>query len=281
MFELYTEHARRAIYFAKYEAVQAGSSSIDHEHLALGLLWDAYPLMRYLNPSAATLPCLRGKIGVRTKDKKPLSMKDQIPLSKRSKEVIRESAKESDALGQRHIGPEHLMLALLKVKKSLLDKMFPGGSADLISLRNRIANSPTPVSKTVTNGSPATVAQVLETLIAGVDNTFLPYLADDIEFIDANGNLNRGRSVFLQSQIDFLRPFTGKTVTFKVEDEEKKSSGIRICTLHWKKANKEEKVEEGNLYMTGLFAVRNGDFSIFLIQVASPAASPTKEGPSN
>ena len=38
MFERYTEKARRAIFFARYEASQFGSPSIESEHLLLGLL---------------------------------------------------------------------------------------------------------------------------------------------------------------------------------------------------------------------------------------------------
>jgi ATP-dependent Clp protease ATP-binding subunit ClpC len=38
MFERYTEKARRVIFFARYEASQYGSSSIESEHLLLGLM---------------------------------------------------------------------------------------------------------------------------------------------------------------------------------------------------------------------------------------------------
>jgi ATP-dependent Clp protease ATP-binding subunit ClpC len=38
MFERYTERARRVVFFARYEASQYGSPSIDTEHLLLGLI---------------------------------------------------------------------------------------------------------------------------------------------------------------------------------------------------------------------------------------------------
>ena len=41
MFERYTEAARRALFFARYEASQLGSISIEPEHLLLGLLREA------------------------------------------------------------------------------------------------------------------------------------------------------------------------------------------------------------------------------------------------
>ena len=38
MFERYTEQARRVLFFARYEASQLGSMSIETEHLLLGLI---------------------------------------------------------------------------------------------------------------------------------------------------------------------------------------------------------------------------------------------------
>ena len=38
MFERYTEQARRTLFFARYEASQLGSVSIEVEHVLLGLL---------------------------------------------------------------------------------------------------------------------------------------------------------------------------------------------------------------------------------------------------
>ena len=38
MFERYTERARRVLFFARYEASQLGSITIETEHLLLGLI---------------------------------------------------------------------------------------------------------------------------------------------------------------------------------------------------------------------------------------------------
>lgn len=38
MFERYTEPSRRAIFYSRYMALQAGSQAIETEHLLLGLL---------------------------------------------------------------------------------------------------------------------------------------------------------------------------------------------------------------------------------------------------
>jgi ATP-dependent Clp protease ATP-binding subunit ClpC len=46
MFELYTEKARRVIFFARYEASQYGSPYIETEYLLLGLLREDSSLVR-------------------------------------------------------------------------------------------------------------------------------------------------------------------------------------------------------------------------------------------
>src|SRR5271163_3661203 len=50
MFERYTEKARRAIFFARYEASQYGSTTIETEHLLLGILREDHGIARkFLN----------------------------------------------------------------------------------------------------------------------------------------------------------------------------------------------------------------------------------------
>ena len=51
MFELYTEKARRVIFFARVEASQFGSSYIETEHLLLGLLREDKALANRFLPS--------------------------------------------------------------------------------------------------------------------------------------------------------------------------------------------------------------------------------------
>jgi ATP-dependent Clp protease ATP-binding subunit ClpA len=57
MFERYTETARRTIFFARYEASQFGSTSIETEHLLLGLFREERGLIsRILGESAGEAP---------------------------------------------------------------------------------------------------------------------------------------------------------------------------------------------------------------------------------
>ena len=48
MFERYTEDARRVLFYARYEASELGSTSINPEHILLGLIRDAAPRIKHL-----------------------------------------------------------------------------------------------------------------------------------------------------------------------------------------------------------------------------------------
>jgi ATP-dependent Clp protease ATP-binding subunit ClpA len=51
MFERYTERARRVIFFSRYEASQFGSTTIETEHLLLGLLREDKNLIHHFVPA--------------------------------------------------------------------------------------------------------------------------------------------------------------------------------------------------------------------------------------
>ena len=63
MFERYTERARRVIFFARYEASQLGSNSIETEHLLLGLIREGKGLTsRIFSKSHLSMESIRKEI---------------------------------------------------------------------------------------------------------------------------------------------------------------------------------------------------------------------------
>src|ERR1700730_15356582 len=112
MFERYTEKARRVIFFARYEASQYGSAVIDTERLLLGILREDKPLTRMLPAGAGE--SIRAQIDARTLVRQKISTSVDLPLSNASKRVLTYGAEEAERLNHRHIGPEHLMLGLLR-----------------------------------------------------------------------------------------------------------------------------------------------------------------------
>lgn len=120
MFERYTEKARRVIFFARYEASQFGAQAIEAEHVLLGLLREDKQLtQRFFQSPTRTVDSIRTEIEGRTGLRDKVSVSVDLPLSSSAKRVLSMAADESDRLGHRHIGTEHLLLGLLREEKSL------------------------------------------------------------------------------------------------------------------------------------------------------------------
>src|SRR5262245_41298326 len=104
MFERYTERARRVIFFARYEAAQLGSRTIESEHLLLGLTREAKDVFNRFLPASVDIDTLRTHIITRLSvgEKKATSI--DLPLSSESKRILANAGEEAGRLGQHHIG---------------------------------------------------------------------------------------------------------------------------------------------------------------------------------
>jgi len=117
MFERYTEKARRAIFFARYEASQFGSPYIETEHLLLGLLREDKSLTHRFFRSYASVELIRKQIEGHTVIREKVATSVDLPLSNEGKRVLSYAAGEAERLSHKHIGTEHLLLGLLREEK--------------------------------------------------------------------------------------------------------------------------------------------------------------------
>jgi ATP-dependent Clp protease ATP-binding subunit ClpC len=125
MFEKYTERARRVLFFARYEANQFGSPCIETEHLLLGLIREEKNLTaRFLPGSHTSFQDIRREIEGRAPARQRVSASLEMPFSDEVKRVLNSAAEEAESLSHRHIGMEHLLLALLKEEKSLASSIL-------------------------------------------------------------------------------------------------------------------------------------------------------------
>jgi ATP-dependent Clp protease ATP-binding subunit ClpA len=135
MFERYTEEARRAIFFARYEASQYGSPYIETEHILLGVL----RADRFI---AKKFDLNQGKVHVEISKSAPpkakVSTSVDLPLSNESKRVLAYAAEEAERLDDKHIGAKHLFLGLLREERSLAAKILRGGGVSLESVRDEL-----------------------------------------------------------------------------------------------------------------------------------------------
>jgi ATP-dependent Clp protease ATP-binding subunit ClpC len=120
MFERYTERARRVLFFARYEASQLGSISIETEHLLLGLIREGKGLTsRIFARSHLSLESIRKEIEGRTVFREKVSTSVEIPFSAETKRVLQFAAEEADRLLHNYIGTEHLLLGILREERSV------------------------------------------------------------------------------------------------------------------------------------------------------------------
>lgn len=123
MFERYTEKARRVIFFARYEASVFGSAEITTEHLLLALIREEPREVKSLVPGL-TPEWTRHEIEKRIPAQKPIPKSVDMPLSQPAKRVLAYAAEEAERLGHKHIGCEHLLLALAREKDTLAGQLL-------------------------------------------------------------------------------------------------------------------------------------------------------------
>jgi ATP-dependent Clp protease ATP-binding subunit ClpC len=75
MFERFTEKGRRVIFFARYEASEFGSPTIESEHLLLGIIKEDKALTHRFLPSNDSVESIRQRIRAQT------PVREKIPTS--------------------------------------------------------------------------------------------------------------------------------------------------------------------------------------------------------
>jgi uncharacterized protein (TIGR03435 family) len=142
MFERFTERARRVLFFARYEASQFGSSSIDTEHLLLGLIREGKGLTpRLFADAGIALDDIREDVVRRLPARRPTSPSEEIPFSPAAMRVLQHTAEQADRLSHDYIGTEHLLLGLLRVEGSVAAEVLTSRGLAFDRARKQIAES--------------------------------------------------------------------------------------------------------------------------------------------
>jgi hypothetical protein len=115
MFERFNQPARRSLFYARYEASQLGSHTIEPEHLLLGILKQREPILMHLLGQAKLAPGdIAALVNSRIGPPGPyIDTSVEIPFSTDAKQVLEYTAEEASILLHGHVGTEHLLLGLL------------------------------------------------------------------------------------------------------------------------------------------------------------------------
>src|SRR6187399_2656670 len=141
MFERYTERARRVIFFARYEASQFGSTTIETEHLLLGLIREDKNLTNRFLRNSSSIESIRKEIEGRTTIREKVSTSIDLPLSNECKRILAYAAEEAERLNHRHIGTEHLLLGILREDKCVAAEILQERGLRLNTIREELSRA--------------------------------------------------------------------------------------------------------------------------------------------
>jgi hypothetical protein len=279
MFELFTENARRVIFFARYEASQYGSPYIETEHMLLGLLREDQALIgRFLGPTNVAA-AIRTEIERQITSRERISTSVEVPLSQESKQVLTLAAEESDRLGHRHVGTEHLLVGLLRVEGSLAAKLLRERGLKPGPIGEQLAKAPSPNSKSrprtgaflTFQSRPTTGAFLtLNSFLAGLkwlnSEDLISFFAKNAEFIDASGK-RWNREEIGKGFETLLAPYAKKNASYVVEATLAETSELLIANVLWMNALLASEQRAWMHRMSVVLLPETDDWQILLVQV--------------
>jgi len=139
MFERFNEHVRRSLFFARYEASRSSSRAIGTEHLLLGMLREADPLMTELMERLdVDVRTLREELLGDRVSVERVSTSPDLPLSEETKKALAFAVHEAESMGHGAVGTEHLLLGLLRAEGSAAAQFLTAHGFDLFQLREEV-----------------------------------------------------------------------------------------------------------------------------------------------
>ena len=141
MFERYTEKARRVIFFARYEALQYGSQVISPEHILLGLMREDKTVSARFFPfrNTLTVEAVRREVEERIVLRERIPQSAELHLAAETKRILAFANEEGVKLKNRHIGPEHILLGLLREERSIAAEILYQYGLRLQNVREAVA----------------------------------------------------------------------------------------------------------------------------------------------
>ncbi|MEP7076248.1 MAG: ATP-dependent Clp protease ATP-binding subunit, partial [Acidobacteriota bacterium] len=143
MFERYSERSRRVIFFARYEALQYGSSVISPEHILLGLMREDKTIAARFIPlrHELTVDKVRREIEDRIVVRDRMPQSSDLHLASETKRVLFYANEESRQLRSRLVAPEHILLGLVSDERSIAAEILLQHGVRAQDIRNEMTRS--------------------------------------------------------------------------------------------------------------------------------------------
>ena len=151
VFERFTESARRALFFARYELSILGGRTIEPAHILLGLLREATGqvgaiVAKWKVPVQDLRQQLAGQAGTGEK----LATSIEVPFSPSARRVLTFAAEEADRLLHHRIEPQHMLLGVIREHDAVAAESLTKYGVTLEGVREFIVHSPVPDSPSAT-----------------------------------------------------------------------------------------------------------------------------------
>ncbi len=140
LWQRFTSRARRAVLMAHDEAARMGAPLISTEHLLLGLLrlgeGAALDVLERLNIDVERL---RTDLRRQMDAAGPSEASEEVSFTPEAQRVLTRAYQEAKALGDYHIGTEHILIGLLREGRGPAFRLLKRHGADLMLLRQALA----------------------------------------------------------------------------------------------------------------------------------------------
>jgi ATP-dependent Clp protease ATP-binding subunit ClpC len=141
MFEKYNEKARRALFFARYEASKLGSRVIESEHILLGILREGEETVgELLRRFQVKSEELRSEIEGERVFVERISSTAELPLSEESKKILAYASHEAESMLHSTVGSEHLLIGILRVEGCTAMRLLTQHGFDLFNVREEVGS---------------------------------------------------------------------------------------------------------------------------------------------
>ena len=137
----FSEDAQRAIGFARVEAEQLKSTSIEPGHLLLGLLHIPDPTLALLIP-LQDHDSIRQEVRDRIEGAALVTYRDDLPFSDEARQALVAAAREARGFSSPVITSKHLLLGLLHADTSVAALVLRERGLRLESVREQVAGWP-------------------------------------------------------------------------------------------------------------------------------------------
>src|SRR6266851_3549414 len=136
MFEKYNEKARRALFFARYEASKLGSRVIESEHILLGVLREGEEIIKEIFSRFNVKPeKIRREVEGDRLFVDRISSSAELPLSEESKKILAYAAHEAESMLHQYVGTEHLLIGILRVESSTAARILTAKGLNVYGVR--------------------------------------------------------------------------------------------------------------------------------------------------